>query len=88
MKTTNPYGNGPAIWVISEMFFNTFSHLNSSHVKTFSDFILNDNFEDRLYQMVYFGHPYGRKQGRTKETFHESEREEWKSWLKTQHSEN
>ena len=28
------------------------------------------------------------KQRRTKEPLDESEREEWKSWLKTQHSEN
>ena len=33
-------------------------------------------------------HPYGRKQGRTKEPLDESERGEWKSWLKAQHSEN
>ena len=33
-------------------------------------------------------HPYGRKQRRTTEPLDESEREEWKSWLKTQHSEN
>ena len=32
-------------------------------------------------------HLYGRKQ-RTKEPLDESERGEWKSWLKTQHSEN
>ena len=32
-------------------------------------------------------HPYGRK-WRTKEPLDESEREEWKSWFKTQHSEN
>ena len=32
-------------------------------------------------------HPYGRKQ-RTKEPLDESERGEWKSWLKAQHSEN
>ena len=31
--------------------------------------------------------PYGRK-WRTKEPLDESERGEWKSWLKTQHSEN
>ena len=31
--------------------------------------------------------PYGRKE-RTKEPLDESERGEWKSWLKTQHSEN
>ena len=29
--------------------------------------------------------PYGRKQRRTKEPLGESERGEWKSWLKTQH---
>ena len=33
-------------------------------------------------------HPYGRKQGKTKELLDESERGELKSWLKTQHSEN
>ena len=31
--------------------------------------------------------PYGRKQ-RTKQPLYESERGEWKSWLKIQHSEN
>ena len=30
--------------------------------------------------------PYGRKRGRTKEPLDESERGEWKSWLKTQRS--
>ena len=33
-------------------------------------------------------HPYGRKWRRTKEPLDESERGEWQSWLKTQHSEN
>ena len=33
-------------------------------------------------------HPYGRKSIRTKEPLDESEKGEWKSWLKTQHSEN
>ena len=32
--------------------------------------------------------PYGRKWRRTKEPLDESERGEWKSWLKAQHSEN
>ena len=32
--------------------------------------------------------PYGRKWRRTKKTLDESERGEWKSWLKAQHSEN
>ena len=32
--------------------------------------------------------PYGRKWRRSKEPFDESERGEWKSWLKAQHSEN
>ena len=32
--------------------------------------------------------PYGRKQRITKEPIDKSERGEWKSWLKTQHSEN
>ena len=33
-------------------------------------------------------HPYGRKRKRTKEPLNESERGDWKSWLKTQHSKN
>ena len=33
-------------------------------------------------------HPYGGKWSRTKAPLVESERGEWKSWLKTQHSEN
>ena len=33
-------------------------------------------------------HPYGRKWRRTKDSLDESERGEWKSWLKTRHSEN
>ena len=32
--------------------------------------------------------PYGRKWRRTEKPLDESEREEWKSWLKAQHSEN
>ena len=32
--------------------------------------------------------PYGRKRRRTKKPLDESERGEWKSWLKAQHSEN
>ena len=37
--------------------------------------------------MCRWHHPYGRK-WRTKEPLDESEKGEWKSWLKTQHSEN
>ena len=33
-------------------------------------------------------HPYGRKWRRTREPLDESERGEWKSWLKAQHSES
>ena len=36
-------------------------------------------------QICRWHHPYGRKQRRTKEPLDESERGEWKSWLKTQH---
>ena len=38
-------------------------------------------------QICRWHHPYGRKQ-RTKELLDESERVEWKSWLKIQHSKN
>ena len=37
-------------------------------------------------QICGWHHPYGRKWRRTKEPLDESERGEWKSWLKTQHS--
>ena len=39
-------------------------------------------------QICRWHHPYSRKWRRTKELLNESEREEWKSWLKAQHSEN
>ena len=41
----------------------------------------------RLYQICRCHYPYGRKR-RTKEPLDESERREWKCWLKTQHSRN
>ena len=39
------------------------------------------------HQICRWHHPYGRK-WRTKKPLDESEREEWKSWFKIQHSEN
>ena len=39
-------------------------------------------------QICRWHHPYSRKWRGTKEPLDESETEEWKSWLKTQHSEN
>ena len=39
-------------------------------------------------QIHRWHHPHNRKQRRTKEPLDESERGEWKSWLKAQHSEN
>ena len=38
-------------------------------------------------QICRWPHPYGKKQRGTKDPLDESEREEWKSWLKIQHSE-
>ena len=43
---------------------------------------------ERNINNLKWHHPYGRKWGRTKEPLDESERVEWKSWLKAQHSEN
>ena len=40
------------------------------------------------HQICRWHHPYGRKQRRTKEPLDASERRQWKSWLKTQYSEN
>ena len=42
--------------------------------------------EISITQICRWHHPTGRKWRRTKETLDESERGEWKSWLKTQHS--
>ena len=42
----------------------------------------------RKPQMRRWHHPYGRKWRGTKKPLDESETGEWKSWLKTQHSEN
>ena len=39
-------------------------------------------------QICRWHHPYGRKWRGTKKPLDESERGEWKSWLKAQHSEN
>ena len=41
-----------------------------------------------INNLRYTDDTYGRKQRRTKEPLDESERREWKSWLKTQRSEN
>ena len=48
--------------------------------------ITGRNINNLRYAGYWF--PYGRKRRRTKEPLDESERGEWKSWLKTQHSEN
>ena len=51
--------------------------------------ILTKKTKMDLYHLICrWHHPYGRKWGRTKEPLHESERGEWKSWLKARHSEN
>ena len=44
--------------------------------------------EISIPQICWWHHPYGRKQRGTKEPLDESERGEWKSLLKIQHSEN
>ena len=46
--------------------------------------IISDNPTPPIHR---WHHPSGRRQ-RTKEPLDESERGEWKGWLKTQHSEN
>ena len=40
------------------------------------------------FQICRWHHSYGREERGTKEPFDESERGEWKSWLKAQHSKN
>ena len=55
---------------------------------------MNHNMESRLLgeisipQICRWHHSYGRKWRGTKEPPDESERGEWKSWLKTQHAKN
>ena len=44
--------------------------------------------EISIPQICKWHHPYGRKQRGTKQPLYQSERGEWKSWLKTQHSKN
>ena len=44
--------------------------------------------EISISQICRWHHPYSRKWRRTKEPLDESERGEWKSWLKAQHSDN
>ena len=44
--------------------------------------------EISIHQIHRWHYPYGRKRRRTKEPLDESERGEWKTWLKTQHSKN
>ena len=41
-----------------------------------------------INNLRYANDPYGRKQWGTKQPLGESERGEWKSWLKAEHSEN
>ena len=53
-----------------------------------SDLILRTPLAGYFQLSVLWHHPNGRKQRRTKEPLDESERGKWKSWLKTQHSEN
>jgi len=51
---------------------------------------LNQDCQEKYQQpQIYrWHHPYGRKRRGTKEPLDESERKEWKSWLKIQHSKN
>ena len=44
--------------------------------------------ENQQPQICRWHHPYGKKWRGTKEPLDESERGEWKSWLKSQHSKN
>ena len=50
--------------------------------------IAGRNIKTSDMQICRWHHPYSRKWRRTKEPLDESERGEWKSWLKSQHSEN
>ena len=43
---------------------------------------LESNCQEKYLQICIWYHPYGRKWSGTKETLDESERREWKTWLK------
>ena len=62
------------------------------HVKCQAGWSTNwnhDCWEKYQYSQIHrWHHTYGRKWRRTKEPLDESERGEWRSWLKTQYSEN
>ena len=51
-------------------------------------FYASYHMQEICHQICRWHHPYGRKRRGTKEPLDESEREEWKGWLKTQHSKN
>ena len=69
-------------WVMTKSWLSGLwrSFLYSSSVDTCHLFLIS--------QICWWHHPYGRKWRGTKKPLDESERGEWKSWLKAHHSEN
>ena len=68
------------------------TYMQSTHVKCWAGWSKSWNQDcQEKYQYPQIGkwhHPYGRKQRGTKERLDKGESGEWKSWLKSQHSEN
>ena len=68
------------------------THMQSTSWETLG--WMKHKLKSRLPEKYQYPHihrlhyPYKRKRRRTKEPLHESERGEWKSWLKTKHSKN
>ena len=76
--------------ILSTCLFNSYTESIMGNTGLDETTSWNHNFWEKykLPQICRWQHPYGRKWRGTKEPLDESEREEWKSWLKTQHSRN
>ena len=76
-------------WILSTCLFNNMQNTSWDMLGYMKHSRNQDCWEK--YQSLWmcrWHHPDGSKWRRTKETFDESERWEWKCWLKAQHSEN
>ena len=75
--------------ILSSCLFNLYAEYIMRNVELWST-SWNQDCQEKYQkpQISRWQHPYSRNQRRTKKLPDESERREWKSWLKTQHSEN
>ena len=71
---------------LSAMYYSVFSEPGGVYMWKFNKHLLDKWIS--ITSDKQMTPPYGRKQWGTKASLDESEKEEWKSWLKTQHSIN